>query len=392
MRFFSLLLLSFLLSATAISAIGISPPFHKVDFVPSVEEEFEFAVVNKGDADLYGRVSLRGDFSDHASFSDETIIVPAQSKRGFTVNLDFPEEAEKPGKNKLEVRVIEESADGGGMSARAGVIGVIVIHVPYPGQYAEIASFSVAEGSGGVNEGEQASASFSLVNKGKEALLDTIASVTVQDLEGEVVDEKSFRDIDIESGARFEKEFFLDTEELPPSDYKATLSYDYGPRTVSRSVMFRVGNFDVELANHSEILVKNGIVPFEFDVRNLWKGKMGVEASLDVPGAPRAESSRVEFDDFATKRMKVFLDTSGLVLGVQNGTLTLSVEKLADAGEEASIEKEIPISFELSEEPVKESPGVFSDMSMVSIVLVVLVLLLGVNGYFLTRTLKHRRK
>ena len=389
-----LFLLFLIFSVSLVSGIGISPASHQINFEPGGEETVSFRIVNKEGSEMYAGIKLSGDFSEYASVSDEQLVVEGHSTERVSVNIDFPEEADKPGKHKLNLRVLEESPTGGGMTAQAGVIGVIVIHVPYPGQYAEFTSFNVAGGSGGVNEGERASASFGLINKGKEALLDTNATVRVRDLQGAVVDVVSFDNIDMNPSGRFEKEFFLDTGELPPSDYNATIKYDYGPETISRSLMFRVGNFDVELANHSGVVYKKGIVPFEFDVRNLWKGEMAVEASLDVPGAPAAESSRVEFDDFATKRMKVFLDTANLGLGVHNGTLTLSVEKLEEAGEEASIEKQIPVSFEVSDEPdpVEESPEGLAGVPMVYVVLVALVVLLGVNGFFLARTLKHRRK
>ena len=390
MRFF-LFLIVFIISSVAVTAVGISPPSHTVDFTPGGREEFSFHVVNKEGSELRARVSLLGSFSEYASLSDKAFVIPPHGKERFSVTLRFPDEPDKPGKHKLQVQVLEEIPDSGGMSARAGVRGLIVIHVPFPGQYAQLRSFTVAGGSGGVNEGEQASASFSIINRGKEALLDTSAKVVVRDLEGEIVDENSFGDIDIQPTATYDKEFFLDTEDLPASDYNASFNYDYGPRTLSRSVMFRVGNFDVSLTNHSSRLLKRGIVPFEFDVRNLWKGSMAVEASLDVPGAPTAESSRTRFNEFSRKRMQVFLDTSELELGKLNGTLTLYVEKLEEAGGDLSIEKVVPVSFELAEEPVEESPGVLSGMPMVYVVLVALVLLLGVNGFFLTRAFKHRR-
>lgn len=392
MRFFLLLLFLTFISAAAVGAIGISPPSHTVDFTPGAREEFSFRVVNKDGSELRARASLSGGFSEYASLSDKVFVVPPYSSERFSVTLDFPDEPDEPGKHKLRVQVLEEIPESGGMSARAGVVGLIAIHVPYPGQYAQLRSFSVAGGSGGVNEGEQASAAFSIINRGKEALLDTSAKVVVRDLEGSVVDENSFNNIDIQPTATYDKEFFLDTGELPASDYNATFTYDYGPRTLTRSVMFRVGNFDVSLTNHSSVLYKKGIVPFEFDVRNLWKGSMGVEASLEVPGAPAAESSRVQFNEFARKRMQVFLDTSGLELGRHNATLTLYVEKLEEAGGDLSIEKEVPVTFELADEPVEESPGVLSGIPMVYVVLMALVLLLGVNGFFLARAFKHRRQ
>lgn len=398
MRFFSsIFFLSFIvLSIPIATAIGVSPAKYELDFVPGHELDLSFSVRNSLDHEVPISISLSGRFADNATLSQEQISVPARNHEEFDLNLALPESVDKPGKNILKVNIVED-VDSSGISARTGVRAIVVVHVPYPGRYAEITSFKVGGEKGGVNEGQNASMEFSVINRGKEALAGTEAEMTLSQ-DGEAVLEESFGDISMAPGETHTGSARLDTSSLPAGAYDARLDYHYDDVTRTSEHRFLVGYLDVDLSKHPEVVEKQGIVKFPIRVSNKWGSAVEVSGHVEVGGQRTDESSAVRLDAFEQRGLTTYLDTNAMDFGLHEGEVVLRFERVGksdDADDPLNKEhtKRVPVTFNLTEprEAVEESPGFISEGSLLPVVIVVLVILLLVNGFFMVRALASRR-
>ncbi|MBN1275750.1 hypothetical protein JXA12_05695 [Candidatus Woesearchaeota archaeon] len=378
-----------------VSGIGISPGRYEVDFSPWLEQEFSFVIINNEGQDYTVGIGVGGDLAEHVTLSDQEVFVKGGSMAPFTARLELPAAIETPGRHVISFYVMEKSEESsGGIGARVGVIPQIYVHVPYPGKYAEISSFIIADDKGGVNEGEDTPGSFSIRSRGEEAITGARAEVSYYSLaNGGLLETVTYDDLTIPPISTITKTFTFTTAGSPPSDYRAVLRFFYGDEERNATKGFRVGSFDVELVEYQEVVERDGIVPFAAKVRNLWKGRIAADATLRVPGLEPATSARVGLVDFQQRELTVYLDTSSLPLGKNNGSLVIRAEKQVKGADNNEVAKEYPVTFTLVEAivEVEERPGFLTGSSVLHVLLVILILLLAASVYFLVRVLKEKK-
>jgi len=359
------------------SAVGVSPPYYKINFEPNFEETYTFTVRNNVGHDIIVTANPSGNLAEYATVIGNDFPLRANERGDFQVQLSLPNYIDSPGRNQLKIYVTEKSS-GGGISAKAGVIPIIFIQVPYPGHYAIIESFQVAKGTGGVNEGEDTPIDFTIWNQGLEKLSGTHAELILSTLDGEILETREFSPANMEPNARYTQSIDLATANLPPSDYAVALNYYYDDIVRSKDSLLRVGNFDVKLTNSSSSVEKKGIVPFTLEVENRWKGKVFVTSTLSIPGAAPMETPRKGLNYFQKAKLTAYLDTTNLLLGNHTGEVTLFFEKDSPLEGDEPQTKIVPVQFELIEPivPEKERPefSINSTTLMISIMIILVII------------------
>jgi len=382
----------FLLLPPLVLSIGVSPARYEVDFEPGLTKEFSFEVVNNAGYPLEASISADGDLAQYVTFSTRTLPLKEEPRGTFTATLTLPDVIEQPGRHIIRITIVESPDKTVGMVARTAVIPWIIVHVPYPGKYAEIKSFTVAEGKRGVNEGENTPISFSIINRGKEDITGSTATIYLKEDNGEIIDRVKYDDITIRGGDTYTKNLELTTNTLLPGDYKAQLVYEYEDKTLEQEKSFTVGTFDVVMTDYPHEVIKKGIVPFEITVRNMWKGDVYAEAVVNIEGTREAKTPRERFGSFAQHKLIAYLDTEPLSLGEHTGEVQLLFAK--NRGADRMNTKTYPVTFTLvkEEEPVTETPKNTGINTLIIILIALIILLIIASTITIDILIKHKKK
>lgn len=252
------------------ASLGISPAKLQVDFEPDAEFFVNFQIFGaESTQELY--VYADGDLAEYVSFDKTNII----GQEAFTAYIKLPNEAKKPGLNKLYIRVAENKSSSNGFGTKLVIGALIIIKVPYPGQYAEIKSFQVN------NKNENEPVSFSLVveNLGSENIY-AGADINVYSDE-KIIDSFSFsqKAITTKTIVGFEK---IKEEGYSSGVYNATATFDYGKKLeISRE--FMIGQLFVDIVNWSENFIPGKMNKFNIDIESKWNNNINnIYAEVNV--------------------------------------------------------------------------------------------------------------
>ncbi len=374
---------------STVKAIGVSPAKITIDYKPGLEGEYQFMVKNNAGYPLDATISFSGDFAEYATAEPETVSL-RESKIGyFKVKIKLPEEWDKPGKNILRVNVIESVENSGGINTRTAVVPWIVINVPYPGRYAQITSFKVADGKKGVNEGEDTPVEFSIKNMGKEDLDKVNAKIELIDNQEKVLETQEFNNLEIKQGETYSKSLMLSTKNKEPSDYQAKLTVTYDDKVLERKTNFIVGKFDMKIINYTREIEKEGIKEFFVEIQNRWKGKVFAEAQITLPNGTTARTPREQFNDFQQKKLTGYIDTSKLSEGPNQGTITLYFSENNLGEQEEQKTEAIIINVIKKKEPATESP-LNIKINMTTLIIIALVILLIINSFVMYKAFSKK--
>jgi len=283
------------------ASLGISPAKIITDFEPGNKFFVEFQVRGAG-SDQQLDVSAEGDFAEHVTF-DKTSLV---GREAFTVYVDLPSIAEKPGDNKLFIMVAENFTGEGGVAAKLKVGALILIRVPYPGRYAEIRSLGISE----VNEQEPVEYSLVVDNFGSETVyVNSKVKVYSEDKILEVYDFDS-KLISPKESATFNK---VISEGYEDGVYLANAIIDYGEGEKNLSKTFQIGTLFVDVLNWSSEFIFGKINEFEIEVKSMWNNEISfVYAEVNIT----KKDEQVDF--FKTPTIFLRKQESGFLKGFLN--------------------------------------------------------------------------
>ena len=261
------------------ASLGLTPALIQTDFEPGFSFLVNFNVVG-ADSSQKLEVYADGDFAQYVTF-DKTNLTGAE---GFTAYINLPLTAEKPGKNKLYIRVREIVNAGAGIGTRLEIGALILIAVPYPGKYAEIKSFRVND----ANEGETVNFNLEVESLGAESV-SVVPTIKVY-ANNEVVEEINFegRMINPRSSELFSK---VSDRVYMSGIYNATATVDYG-NVIKKDATFRIGSQFVDIINWSSTFYAGKINEFNIDIESKWNDDIqNVYAEVNVS----KDSNQVDF-------------------------------------------------------------------------------------------------
>ena len=308
-------------------SLGISPGKLEMDFQPGLEQEFDYYVVNDGDSLVRVNISLtEGDFSEYVSIDTTEMEVNPGDAKLFKVFLDLPESLEKPGENKVKIIVSELPTDDEGegtfISSLIQIIGNIVIHVPYEGQF-----LSSELQIGDSTLGEDIVSHVTLKNLGLEHVASYSGEITLSDFDGNVIGSKIF---DGNLSAQDEiKRWFLITPNINSSgEYLGEVKIEYSDKTSYDNVTFRVGDLYIELLDYPKELISDQINIYSINVKSNWNEEIQnsfAQLNLEVPGKlVSSKSESFNIGPWKEQEIKMFVDLSGVEPGDYNAVLSLN--------------------------------------------------------------------
>lgn len=395
------LILLFVLLATNVFAIGITPGKTDIDYNPGTFREIEFTVVNTDAQDSDFVVLIQGDLNESVSVSEVSFkMVTGESEKKLKYKIDIPNSL-SPGLHKAEIVVVQlprKSGTGGAfIGAAVAVATQAHVFVPYPGKYAE-ASLDVL--------GPDADGSVTFVipitSRGDLDLVRVSADIDIYSSLNEKIDSVRTNQIEIKSGER--KEIAVVWKgDAPPGPYRAVATLIYDEQTLKLEREFELGQ---QVLDVSSIVVNDfslgGIAKFEILVENKWNREIsGTYSEMQIfnsKGDIMAEFKSPTYNIPALSKMVMvaFWDSEGVKAGLYDSTLFLKYGSKSDQRElqlEVSNNKinVIGIGYVISE---GSSPGLFSN-PIVVILAVGIAILIIINllwFIFLRKKLKGRNR
>ena len=256
---FTILIIT-LVSLISAGGVGITPVHYKEFFEPGLQKTFTFQSFNTDPTEGV-QIYIKGDLSEYVTLS-ETYFVGSGK---FTVSINLPQKIDKPGTHQIIVGAIEATKEGGAMiGGIAAIQGTIDIIVPYPGKYAE-ATFEIND----INEGEEASYELEIQNLGtKEISLKSTIEIYKE------TKTNNFLTRNLDRTALGSKKTLttietLRTQNLPPGEYQATATIDYGS-IIEINKTFRIGEFLVEVVDYDYLFEQGKINQFNVKIKNKW--------------------------------------------------------------------------------------------------------------------------
>ena len=282
---------------------GVSPGSYQIDFQPNLEESFEFEFLFD-DPNQEFELVMEGELKEYVDVEK----IPGSSK--VVVNLKLPQKIEKPGPNRVKVGARAISGDKGSESSKVGisalVSGTIIVHVPYPGKYAE-AQFSIEN----ANAGEPVKYKMIIFSKGEENIVAT-PRIEIFDSENKSVETFNSESKMIETADYVEINSELDVSSYNPGNYKAVATIDYTgqEKPIVIEDTFRLGELSVSILNYTKEAERKKINPFFVEVESNWNDPLqNVFAEIEVVGSNiTAKTPSVGLEGFRSTRLNGFLD------------------------------------------------------------------------------------
>lgn len=356
------------------AALGLTPGVIETDFQPSAKFMVNFNVLS-AEAEQKLEVYAAGDLSKYVRF-DKTNLT---GQEGFTAYIDLPEKAEKPGKNILYIRVREVLGPESGIGTRLEIGAAIVIKVPYPGQYAEISSFSVND----ANSKEPISFNIDVANRGNEEIFAT-ANLKVYSNRKKIDDfNLGGKFINHTTSYTFTK---IAEKGYEAGIYNATATVDYGKIIISQKE-FRVGSLFVNITNWSSEFIKGKINEFKIDIESRWNNDISnVYAEVNVINitGDRVDSFKtpsITLSRWQKTKLNGFFNAVDLPEGKYKADITIFYE---DKTTNRIVDVKVII------------PGEKKKIPVVAIILIasgiVIVLLIGIIFYLVKKIKGNRKK
>ncbi|MFH1710820.1 MAG: hypothetical protein ABH840_00745 [Nanoarchaeota archaeon] len=352
------------------ASLGLSPAIVETDFEPDLSFLVNFRVIG-ADSSQKLEVYAEGDFSKYVQF-DKTNLTGVE---GFTAYINLPLTAEKPGKNKLYIRVREVVEKSSGIGTRLEIGALILIKVPYPGKYAEIKSFSISD----ANEGEPVNFNLEVESLGAEEVY--VAPNIKVYANDEMIEDINFDGRTI--NPRTSETFIRNSgENYRAGIYNATATVDYR-EIIKQNTSFRIGSLFVNITNWSSTFLAGKISEFKIDIESKWNDDIRnvyaeVNVSKDSTQVDSFKTPSIELKRWEKASLKGFFSSENLEKGVYDADITLFYEG-------KKTEKSVEIS-------VVNPPVNTRLIILISGVCVVLVLLVVVIIYLLFRRNKNKKK
>ncbi len=296
-------------------ALGISPAIFDVDFTSGGEYEFTFSV-SSDNPDQIMDLDLGGPLAKYGTLSAKEVI----GSGTFNVKLKLPQEAETPGPNRIAVMVSERKPEEGFIGTRVEIRGTIIVHVPYPGRYAE-ADLNIGDG----NVDSFIPFSLSISNKGKEDLYIS-SQVQIFEDNGNPVYSLSFDPFSLNAGESKNFRRLLNTTDYKPGNYLAKTIINYG-NEIKIDKKFRIGYLFVNITNFTQELPNSGIQKYFIGIESRWNGDVdSVYADVNISNSTKEiifRTPSISLPKWENGILEGYVDTTQLE-GLYNAGVKLS--------------------------------------------------------------------
>lgn len=235
----------FVILISNVYSLGISPGRTTIEFVPGLEKQVEFQVINTENKDINIALSVEGSLKDYVNVSDEVVsLSKVESSKKFNYSINLPNEL-PPGLNTANVMALELPKDindpGMVLQATVAVITQVYVYVPYPGKYIE-ASLDV------VSKEDTNTINFfiPIVSRGEEEIGNIEALINIYKGQEIVSSFNSSKVFTIKTGERRELTAFWNPD-VSDGSYRAVVTIFFDDEIVVIEKEFYVGEENLNL-------------------------------------------------------------------------------------------------------------------------------------------------
>jgi len=316
-------LISIIVFTNTISAGGVSitPVHYEEFFEPGLEKSFEFQASNF-DPTKGLNIYTKGDLAEYVNLSQTHFI----GSGTFTATIKLPEKIEKPGTHKIFVGAIEEMKEEGVIGGVAAIQARIDILVPYPGKYAE-ATFKINN----INKNEEAQYELKIQNLGTQEITLNPKIEIYKENKSNILISETLNETILKSKETLTIIKNLKTKNIPPGEYQAMATIDYGPKTIEINKTFLVGEFLVEVIDYDYLFEQGSINKFNIEIKNKWNTKINevfAEVSITDQGKfiTSFKTVSTSSEPWETQNLTGYLDATNLEAKRYTANIILSYD------------------------------------------------------------------
>ena len=384
------IIVMFLIVATIVEALGVSPGRTTLFFEPNLEKEVKFTILNNEQKDLKLAIYAKGDLAGYVELPKGDIeLKPNENSKELSYKIKLPADMEEPGLHGAEIVIREITIEKGqkdiSIGAMQAVITQLLVYVPYPGKYI-VAKLDIVEGK--VNE--KVSFFVPLINFGEEEVKSAKAEIIVMDLQNNLIDKVETDEQQVPAKGRAELSAIMNSSKLTPGISKviAKITYD-GFTTTAENAFYMKDFWLIPLDISVRDFTLGDIAKFNILVENIGNVNIKDADSLmlldskDGKAIANLKSVPSDFKAFEKKEILSYWDTKEVREGDYNGKIILRYEGKSDErGIRAKVGKNsiqtqiIGITgYAIKEEALSEA-------SISPLWILVLILIIGNIGWF----------
>lgn len=310
--------LVFILLASSVLGLGISPSRNEVYYSSGEIREVSFRIINNEHKDANIRLIARGELADYVDFEKELVEIRTdEPEKIITYTMNMPRKLE-PGVHTVEIVAVESGYGNDEiLVANVGVVHKLHVRVPYPDQYLEgILYISEARPN------EEVTFTATVSNVGSDDIEKIQGSLLITGPSNEGVARLSTDEISLakERKSKVEAKWIANVN---PGTYhvQAIIEYDNGKVLVLEKD-FDVGEPLIDIEDVRVASFKLGtIAKFDIAIANKWNQKMpdvyGITDISDSTGVPvdSYKTSSADIPAEGTKEFNAYWDTTGIEAG-----------------------------------------------------------------------------
>jgi hypothetical protein len=309
----------FLVLCGSVNAIGISPDRTYIPFEPSKVGQFDIIVLNTYRENITVGIELEGKLARYFKVEDKEGFIEENGMEKFLISYKLPNEISTPGKNFVNIKIRKIMGKEKGISAVLNVISTVNVEVPYPEKYVTY-DFKVDS----VNIGENLFFKFKITNKGIKDLFIVRPVVDVYSINNLKDRAGQFKGtvFKLASGEEYLENFEVNSTTIGKGEFLADAYVNFdGLDSIHKNLSFAVGYEDVEVYNHTNVLLVGGIRKYSVYLKNMWNllvKDVYLEAHIEKDGAVLTEKSvshTVDMEPLDIAEVPVFLDITNLPPG-----------------------------------------------------------------------------
>jgi len=305
---------------TNVYAIGISPAKATFEFEPGMVRNIPFKVFNVGDHTLNAKVYLRGDLKEYFDFEPVNITLEPEEEIEFNITLSLPLNVDlDPGDRRTDIVAEEFVEDDSGVGAVAAVGLLVIVRVPYEGQYVDVkltaSNTEIGEGVPFLVRLE----SLGLETVGK---VDGVLSVT--DKDKKTVGTLTFTESEIIPKEIRELDLVWNSGDNKAGIYEANLVINYAGKEREAGTQFRLGDLKIEILGLDQYsLIKDRINKIQIITQSLWNDEIKDAYAVMEIGGKSTKSETFDYARWGQGNITIYFDTHDLSLGDYKAEVTL---------------------------------------------------------------------
>ncbi len=262
-------------------AVGLAPSRTKIDFQPYLKQSIVMHVINSENREMFVKLYVKGDLKDYIKISETNLKLGPNEIKTFNVDLELPDDIDKPGIHDNRVGAVETSdpskAAGAMIGAVAGVESQLWIKVPHKDKYIETQLSAT-----NTKVGEDVTFTLTVSNQGIFDLTQVSSNLNVYDFDNNLIKVLKTESRPLNKLASTSFILTMPTDNLKIGKYKVVADIKYDELNKKMETGFKIGDFLIKINKLEIAPIEQGTIgEFLVHLENFWPD-MIEEISLEL--------------------------------------------------------------------------------------------------------------